>query len=94
MTSPDKAGVTFLGDIAAIAEKLSTPFDRLPGGQRVAEPLKQAAATVRSFDGAVQEVSPLVKRVRDRIRTEAEALGIDVAAVGKAVKREGGVIPR
>lgn len=58
----------FLELAADLVEKISRPFDRLPGGQRYAEKCRAAAVTIREVDGEIEAVKPVAERIEKKIR--------------------------
>lgn len=70
---PDK---TILGNIAEIAEKVSKPFDSIPGGQRYAQHFRDASVVVKEIDGTIESVKPLAKQVKDKVIELADKMGL------------------
>lgn len=57
-----------LEEAANLVEKVARPFDRLPGGKRHAEKMREAAVEIRALDGELQAIEPIAERIGKRIK--------------------------
>lgn len=73
----EKGGKRLLEEVADLADTISKPFDRLPGGQRAASRIRDAGVAVREVDGAIEEAKPVFKKIGARLKSAAEKLGLD-----------------
>lgn len=76
-----------LETVADVAEKVAKPFDKIPGGQRYAAHVRDAAVIVRDVDGAIESVKPVWEQIKTKTAKLAEDLGLEDFSDREVLKR-------